>query len=188
MFGTEGVKLLVECASRALENENRHLEKCFKKRHWKISENGPGICDNLNERYYQFVIWRELMSSFPWRSKTERQDYDLVFYDDATNSRVAVAEIKGWWSNSGKQELQAIKRDLKGKLEIAPVTGVMLILTSQLTKDAQGNFNWLTDKLGMHRDDILTSSFPVSPGLGTEGEWEFAIMGFLATQTLSVSA
>jgi hypothetical protein len=41
-------------------------ESCFKTRHWS-AENGPGICDNLSECYVQFVIWRELMLSFPWR-------------------------------------------------------------------------------------------------------------------------
>jgi hypothetical protein len=64
MFGNEDVKLLVESARRALESENRYLESCFKTRHWS-TENGPGICDNLNERYFQFVIWRELILSFP---------------------------------------------------------------------------------------------------------------------------
>jgi hypothetical protein len=103
MFANEDVKRLVECASRALENENRYLESCFKERHWRTTENGPGICDNLNERYYQFVIWRELMKSFPWRPKTERKDYDIAFYDDAKSKLVACAEIKGWWSWSGRQ-------------------------------------------------------------------------------------
>lgn len=131
MFGNAEMKQLVEFAKSALDEENHYIEKCFKDRSWKICENGPGICDNLNERYYQFIIWLGLMASpFPWQPRTERLDYGLAFYDGETGKLEAVAEIKGWWSDSGERELPGIKRDLKGKLELAPVPGVMLILTS----------------------------------------------------------
>ena len=103
-FGRWELKQLVACARQALERENRYLLNCFTERQWKPGENGPGICDNLNERYYQFIIWRESMRSFPLRSRTERQDYDLAFYDE-TGELAAVAEIKGWWSDSGETEL-----------------------------------------------------------------------------------
>lgn len=184
------MRQLVDCAKQALEEENLYIESCFKKRGWKICENGPGICDNLNERYYQFVIWRGLMSSlFRWRSRTERKDYDLAFYDDETGKLEAVAEIKGWWSDSGERELPGIKRDLKGKLEIASVPGVMLILTSQLAEDAEDNFHWLAHELGINRTDMEISSFPVSAALSDEGRWEFAVIGFLArSQALPATA
>lgn len=181
MFGNEEVKRLVECAWRALRRENDYIEDCFKKCDWRKTENGPGICDNLNERYYQFVIWRELMSSFPWRPRTEKLDYDLAFYDDAKNEFVGCAEVKGWWSESGELELQGIRRDLRGKLGIAPKPGVMLILTCHETEDSEGNLDWLADKLGVRRSDMVTRSFPVSPGLGDESAWEFAVIGFLVT-------
>jgi len=177
MFGKEDVKELIECAKRALEAEDRYLESCFDTRHWKGSERG--ICDNVNERYYQFVIWHGLMSSFRWRPKTERQGYDLAFYDDTKSKLVAYAEIKGWWSESGEAELQGIKRDLKGKLGIAPVPGVMLILTCQLTDLAKHNFDWLAEQLGVSRTDMETASFRVSTK--EDGDWEFAIIGFLVT-------
>jgi hypothetical protein len=96
VFGNEDVKQLVECARRALEIEDRYIANCFKARRWKGSEHG--ICDNVNERYYQFIIWRELMSSFSWRSKTEYELYDLAFFDNETDTLIAVAEMKGWWS------------------------------------------------------------------------------------------
>jgi hypothetical protein len=183
MFGNEDVKRLVECASRALENENRYLEGCFKACHWSSCENGPGICDNLNERYYQFVIWRELMLKFPWRSRTERQGYDIAFYDPK-GELAACAEIKGWWSDSGETELPGIKRDLKGKLEIAPVPGVMVILTCHLAEDAEENLCWLADELKMSRSELVTASFPVSAGSGDDGDWEFATIGLLVTPSV----
>jgi hypothetical protein len=182
MFGNDDMKLLVEAASRALESENRYIESCFKTRHWKCGENGPGICDNLNERYYQFIIWRGLMSSsFPWHARTERQDYDLAFYDDAKDDLVGCAEVKGWWSESGETEVQGIKRDLKGKLGIAAVPGVMLILTSHPPNIAEENFCWLASRLGVDRNDMVIDQFPVSPGQGDESAWEFAVIGLLVT-------
>lgn len=180
MFGNGEVNQLVECAYRALKDENRYIENCFKARQWKSGESGPGICDNLNERYYQFVIWRKLMQSFPWRPRTEKQDYDLAFYDEK-DEFIGCAEIKGWWSESGETELQGIKRDLKGKLGIAPRPSVMVILTCHETEDAEENLCWLADELEISRSDMVTRSFPVSAGPGDEGNWEFAVIGFLVT-------
>ncbi|MGB6944088.1 MAG: hypothetical protein WBE37_16940 [Bryobacteraceae bacterium] len=130
-----------------------------------------------------------MASPFPWRPRTERLDYDLAFYDDETGRLEAVAEIKGWWSDSGERELPGIKRDLKGKLELAPVPGVMLILTSQLIEDAQENSLWLAGELGINRTDMVTASFPISAAFSDNGQWEFAVIGFLLTpQALSTSA
>jgi hypothetical protein len=104
MFGNEDVKQLVEFARSALDEENHHIDKCFKERRWKIRENGPGICDNLNERYYQFIIWRGLMASpFPWRPRTERKDYDLALYDDETGKLEGVARAAGDQAGSQRQ-------------------------------------------------------------------------------------
>jgi len=180
MFGNEDVKRLVECARRALEAEDRYLVSCFRARHWRPWRGRPdGIRDNTNEHYYQFVIWRELMSSFPWRSRTEPQRYDLAFYHDETAKPVAYAEIKGWWSPSGEEELPGISRDLD-KLGGSGIPGVMLILTSHRTEVAEKNFCWLADKLGVSRNDMVTASFPTSPWPGEEGDTEFAVIRFLA--------
>jgi hypothetical protein len=185
MFNVEDVKRLVDCASRALKAENRYLEGCFKARGWLDSEAGPGICENVNERYHQYVIWRELIRSFPWRARTERGRYDLAFYDGAESEPIAYAEIKGWWSDSGEPELPGIMQDMKGKLGIAPVPGVMLILTRHLAEDAEENFRWLAGKLGVDRGVLVTKSFPVSPGPGDEGDWEFAVIGIPVTPAAS---
>ncbi|HMD70859.1 MAG TPA: hypothetical protein VKF41_05920 [Bryobacteraceae bacterium] len=177
MFNFEDVKRLVDCACRALKAENRYLEGCFKERGWLVTENGAGICDNPNERYYQFVIWRELMNSFSWRSRTERDGYDLAFYEGAKSEPIAYAEIKCWWSWNGKSEVRGIRRDLTGKLGIAEHPGVMLILTCHLAEDAKENFDWLAEKLDVDRSAMVTKSFPVSSGPGDEDDWEFAVVG-----------
>jgi hypothetical protein len=54
VFGKDDMKLLVQCASRASETEDRYLADCFKARGWKGHEHG--ICENQVECYYQFLI------------------------------------------------------------------------------------------------------------------------------------
>ncbi len=187
MFGTDDMKQLVECAKRALEAEDRYLTGCFKTRNWRSRPDG--ICDNMNERYYQFVIWRELMATFRWRPRTERRWHDLAFYDDRTDELVAFAEIKGWWSSNGEAELPGIRRDLKEKLGLWGVPGVMLLLTSHLVEDAEENLYWLAEQLGVEREDLLTASFRTSPWPGDDRDTEFAVIGLLAKpQALLASA
>jgi hypothetical protein len=179
MFGRDDVKLLVECAIRALEVEDRHLLSCFKERNWRRGEDGIGIFDNINERYYQFIIWRELMSSFPWRTKTERKGFDFSFYDDSTDKLEAVAEIKGWWSFKGEQELPGIKSDLE-KLRLLVCPGVMLILTSHPSELAKENLHNLAGDLGVSEGDMETRSFHPN----NEKGWEFAVIGFLVPSSM----
>lgn len=175
MFGNGDLKLLVECAKRGLEAEDRYLLDCFATNHWKSGADGIGIFDNMNERYYQFVIWRTLMASFPWRVKTERKGYDLAFYDDASGKLEAVAEIKGWWSDEGEQELPGIKLDLE-KPGLLRIPGVMLILTSHPSEIAEENYKSLGKALRISRSDFATDYFHPSG----DAEWQFAIIGFLA--------
>jgi hypothetical protein len=181
MFGTGDVEQLIECAARALEAEDRYLIECANARHWRGG--AVGIRDNINERYYQFVIWRALMRSFRWRPRTERQIYDLAFYDDETNKLVAVAEIKGWWSASGEEEIPRIRQDIEKKLRILRIPGVMLILTSQKKADAEANTHWLAGKLGVNAGSIIRRSFDTPPWPGDNHPTEFAILGFLVSPT-----
>jgi hypothetical protein len=157
MFGKVDAKRLVECAGRALEAEDRYLANCFKARHWKGSEHG--ICAWWNERYYQFVIWRELMSSFPWRPELEWNLHDLAFFDNETDTDVpvAVAEIKLWASQSGTSELPAIKADMNA-LGLLRIPGVMLIFTAQLSGEAEDNFCWLAERLAVSRAGAVLDS------------------------------
>jgi hypothetical protein len=178
-FGQNDVKLLVECASKALEAEDRHLGDCFKARHWRGSE--QGICACWNERYYQFLIWSDLMFSFPWKPEPEWDRYDLAFFDNDANTEapVAVAEIKGWGSNSGVPELEGIRADINA-LRLLRIPGVMLVFTAHIASAAEGNLRWLAAELGVNRRDMATASFRISTK--HEGEWEFALVGFLANQ------
>jgi hypothetical protein len=180
MFGREDLKQLIDCAARALECEDHYLADCANARGWRNTR--IGICDNINERYYQFVIWRALMSSFRWRPRTERGSHDLAFYNEETNELVAVAEIKGWWSSRGESEIPGIKRDIEEKLGLLRIPGVMLVLTCQRTKHADDNLLLLAGKVGISRESITVRSFNTSAWPGDDGPREFTVMGFLAAQ------
>lgn len=156
MFGRDDMKLLVKCASRALETENRYLADCFKARGWKGHEHG--ICENQSERYYQFLIWSELMSAFPWRPKTEYDKWDLVFFDNETDKPAAYAEIKLHFNFEGI--LHAMDR-----LAEMRKPGVMLILTCWQTRDAKKNLGLFTRRLGVSRAIWRSLRFR-SPGTG----------------------
>ncbi len=116
------------------------------------------------------------MSSFRFRTRTEYELYDFAFFD-SNDALVALAEIKGWWSNSGEPELPGIHKNLEG-LKRLQIPSVMLILTSHLTDEAKENYVWLADRLSIPLANIMTRAFPVCSD--EAGDWQFAVIGFLA--------
>jgi len=120
------------------------------------------------------------MRSFPWRSRTERDFWDLTFFDNETDKPVAYAEIKLYFN------MERIKRDIE-KLGEMRKPGVMLILTPRTTGEAKASLDHLINQLGVNPHDIESATFPISTDY--PGDWEFAVIGFLATsQALAASA
>ncbi len=85
---------------------------------------------------------------FRWRAATERDERDMVFFDDA-DKPVGYGEIEGWWSSDGEKEIHGIQHDLTVKLGILRIPSVMLILTSHGRDAAEGNIHWLAERLGV---------------------------------------
>jgi len=188
MFGSKDVQGLVDCAGRALEEEDRYLTKIADRRHWLSGR--VGIRVNDNERYYQFLIWRALMDSFSLRPKVEREGrHDFVFYEGEAKRLVAVAELKGWWSDSGEAELPGIRSDMES-LGILEVPGVMLIVTHHAKESAEENLKWLAGELRVSLADLKTYAFDAA-SLSREDlrPHEFVVIGFLVAQkALALSA
>ena len=88
------------------------------------------------------------MCLFPWLAETERDLSDFVFYDEA-DKPIAYAEIKGWWSTKGEDEIPGIRHDMNVKLGGRLGGGVMLILGSHGTVNAEDCFRFLADKLAV---------------------------------------
>ncbi|HEV2199535.1 MAG TPA: hypothetical protein VGR73_06925 [Bryobacteraceae bacterium] len=172
------MKALVECAKRALEDEGSHLTKYIKANDWHFA--GTGVCCNQNERYYQFLIWRELMKSFRWRPQTEAQGRsDLAFYNNTTNKIVGVAEIKCWWTD-GRTEVNWIRLDIE-KLRESRNTGVMLVLTTYIKEkgyQAKEVFDDLARRIGIALEDMEIRSFDNSASAHSRERWEFSVAGF----------
>ena len=182
MFGKRDLTALIERAKRALKAEEDRLTKCITTNQWKFPGR-TGLCCNLDERFLQFLIWRELMSSFRWRPQTESQDRsDLAFYDNVTDKVVARAEIEGWWSDDGLSEIPGIRMDMaKLRIKSPGIPGVMLILTTYLKSDG-GGFDTLAEKLGIALEDMEICSFDNSDSTPGSEPWEFSVVGFFANR------
>jgi hypothetical protein len=191
MFGRDDLKALVECAGQALKDEDAFLTQCAKDHGWN---DGPmGLRASTNERYYQFVIWRALMRSSPWRPQTERLDRtDLVLWDAVSNKVAALSEIKGWWSTDGILEIPGIQRDI-AKLRASSASsapGVMLILTHNPKDLTEKNLDFLAKRLSVSLDVFMTYKFDTPPWYRDKGTpVEFVVIGFLTAQSpLAASA
>jgi hypothetical protein len=173
------LRSVVKSAAHALEAEDRHLAHCCKLRRWKLSEHG--ICTFWNERYYQYLIWSELMSSCRWRPVLEWNFFDLAFFDNEADTKTpaAVAEMKLWGSFGGSEELPRIRADIN-QLKVSTYPGMMLIFTAHLIDDAESNFCWLAKQLAIDQNELETASFPILTNYA--GKWEFAVIGFLVMQ------
>lgn len=138
-----------------------YLTQCADDHGWK---DGPmGLRANTNERYYQFVIWRALMKSSPWRPQTERLDRtDLVFWDESPSHPVALAEIKGWWSTDGLLKIPGMQGDI-AKLKASNAPGVMLILTHNPKDLTEKNLNFLAERLFVNPGEFVTYKFDTPP-------------------------
>jgi len=180
-FGATDLKLLVEVAGEALKTEDSYLLDCTTAPRWQ--DTPLGIRENPNERYYQFVIWRQLRRSFPWQSETERYGHDFAFFIAGTEKPVAFAEIKLWWTDLGKSELRGIRRDIE-KLELRSVPAVMLIITWNYKNESERNLKVLANHLNLSRDDLVTHSFDTVPwpGEGKTSATEIMTIGFFVSQ------
>jgi len=177
-FGNQDLQELVECAGRALKSEERYLTACALAHGWV--HGWVGIRANVNEHYLQSVIWRALMSSFPWRPEVESAGrHDLAFYDGESSKLVAIAELKGWWSRDGKSEIPGMLKNISD-LATKNVPGVMLIVTQHAKGEkAKENLKVLANELGVDQDKFVTYAFDTYPVPDDDRPQEFAVIGFL---------
>jgi hypothetical protein len=185
-FSGDDLKALVDCAGRALEYEDRYLTGCAYVHGW--TNDRMGIRANTNERLYQFIIWRALMSSFPWRPDTEKDTNDFVFYRRESKVPVGRAEIKGWWGVSGQDELPGIRRDMNEKLANGSEPGVMLILTSHKKRQHDENLRVLARDLEVDQNDFATYAFDTPRWPGETEPAEFMVIGFLVAKKVLEAA
>lgn len=120
MARTDVLENLIYRAGTGLEAEDRLLIGAGRVR----GENG-GLLRLVNERYYQFIVWRSVLST--WRATVEESRHDLHLAD--ANGLAAIVEMKGWWSPNGEKELPGIGRDL-AKLDSCATPVALLMVFS----------------------------------------------------------
>jgi hypothetical protein len=152
MFSKDDLQELVNIAGYALETEDRFIAGCVAT-HPELYQGTDfaGILRFNNERYYQFLIARNLMSEFPYRVELERDTYDIVLYassDAGAKDFAAVGEIKRWMSTTGEPEIPAIRRDIE-KLKPCRCPTFLLIITSSQPGKTQENIEFLAEKLAI---------------------------------------
>jgi hypothetical protein len=134
------------------------------------------------------VIWRGLLKSFRLRPRTEKKYYDLSFHDPTDQrSEVAVAEIKGYWSDSGETEIGGIKKDIV-KLSQAKSPGVMLVLTTHRADQAKSNYARLAQDLSLTTSVFVHREFRTEPWKGQTGDYIFDVIAFLVPNASSTPA
>lgn len=119
MFSQDDLQKLVSIAGHALEIEDHFIAGCVATNPDLYGDGRPqGILRINNERYYQFLIIRSLMSGFPYRVEPERDTHDIALYaDKEAKDYAALGELKRWMSSTGEVEIPALRRDIE-KLKV----------------------------------------------------------------------
>jgi hypothetical protein len=110
------VEELVSLARFALEQEDRYILGC------SIATGGKGgILRIENERYFQFVVMRSLLSRFD--VVAERSLHDLIILDHGSVS--VIIEMKCW--RNDRSEFDSFRADIK-KLQAAKGSAAYMLM------------------------------------------------------------
>lgn len=186
LFSRTHLREFVRIAKAALQEADTHIRKALESNPAYEKDGALGLRWMDNERDYKFLIWEALIgSSFPFavELELERYDFTVCLPSDTDRSRpIARGEMKRWVSYWGDREIPEIKKDIK-KLRRCNCQGFVLISTEQVPDEADGNYDFLADKLadlGISRACFETLDFPTVRRHGRSiDELQFALIGFL---------
>ena len=177
------LKSLIQIAGAALETEDRYLLGAVAANKKVYANEYGGIIRLNNEHYYQRIVARALMSSFPFVAKLEyKERHDLVLlYPNDINHWFAVVEMKRWMSTTGKKELEPIKTDLskiKKAVQNGAEHGLMMLFSANPTGNTEQYISDLSIDLGIANLWEIYSF----PSIGGKGEpIEFWVAGYQVT-------
>ena len=195
MHMREELQQLILIARDALKEEDRRILSGIAANPTAYPGGNGGILRFNNERYYQFIVARALItSSFPLAVTVETDYHDLVLYDpkSAANGFAAI-EMKRWMSENGKKEILNIKTDLDKLRRCKKEHALMLIFSAQpktVAPSKDDNLKWLSEQLGVSDaagcSAWKTYSFTTKNEQG--GEFEFWVAGLEVDCSRSTSA
>ena len=90
------LKEVVTLGGLALQSED-----CLLRAAVHIRQEHGGLVRVLNERYFQFVVWRAILPR--WHADIERATWDLTV---TTNDKKHFFEMKNWRGKSGDDQLK----------------------------------------------------------------------------------
>lgn len=144
---------LIQIAGAALKAEDRLILSGIAANPTAYPDCNGGILRFDNERYYQFVIARALITStFRLAVTVETKYYDLVLHDSKNAAKhFAAIEMKRWPSENGVSEIKKIKKDMDKLRSCGAEHALMLIFSAQPknAKDSKDHLEWLSEQLGV---------------------------------------
>jgi hypothetical protein len=124
-----------------------------------------GILRLNNERYYQFILWKAVLSS--WNAKVEEQSHDLVIFDPSNSDKaLAIFEMKKWMSPNGLPELSGILHDIKRLNACDAPNAALIIFSANNRGEMDKQLEWFEEHVfaGIPKPQRETYCFPtVSP-------------------------
>lgn len=169
---------LVSIGGCALEQEDRFIAGCVTVNPHLYGDKNPcGLLRIANERYYQFVISRALMSGYRYRVNIEEDRRDFVLRNGSDGEWIATGEMKLWLSSRSETDLPRIRLDI-AKLRQAPSRpGFLLVATAWRPSEAEGYLEVLRTRLDLTCAPTTSQYRFRTIGWRENCDLEFALLG-----------
>ncbi len=188
-FTGDDLNRIVELGGQALELEDRFICGCLSRNPvYSGSKQAFGITYLKDERYYQRLILRALLPSFPYMVKPEYRDghFDIALLDSSGEGPAALGELK-LWMDPAFGAVPDIVRDIE-KLAKETCAQFVLVFTSAKKGELDGCVEELLKRLQCSEKKQYLYRFDSEydkDGKGTiEHNGEFALIGVLLKESV----
>lgn len=164
-FNKEHLKDLVELTGRLVEGEDRFIRGCLQRNQSYARAKIWGMSDFDNERYYQRLVLRALLPSFPFGVRLEYggRHFDIALFQSFNEEPVALGEMKLWMGSNEEKRLREMRKDIAKLSASPPCSRFLLVFTKNPKADAARNIKALLNKLGVKEDHRSYSFDTVYP-------------------------
>jgi hypothetical protein len=183
-FSGEDLSKIVTLAGQALEAEDRYICGCFQRNPtYGDSDLVPGIKLLCDERFYQRVVHRALLASFPYFVKLEYKGFDIALFESWRDAKpAALGEIKDAMAPGLAEDVRKIRKDIE-KLRQKEGCGHFLLIFAVVGKDAwPGWVDELLKDLRCSKEKHYEYAFDTANdnnGTIERQGWVFAVIGVL---------
>lgn len=168
----------LDIAIKELQTEDDYLRGAVVANPGTYPPNGKDSLSGLlrfnNERYYQYVVGKGLLRSYPYVVGLEKgsEMFDLALKEQGqVNGFFAAVEMKRWMSPAGKVEIPAIQNDIQELLNAkAHLKHALILIFSANIRDTakiKENINWLSGHLKPENTQWEYRFFPTFNNQGT---------------------